>query len=133
MAAKKELPPLSDAQMEIMQCVWGLGQATVTDVWQRLKSDRKIARNTVLTVMDRLAKRGWLTKQPLANTHIFKPTVPKKKVLGNVVQKLVDTTFSGSADRLVMALLEGRGISSEEAARIGELIEESKKQRKRKK
>ena len=44
-----------------------------------------------------------------------------------MVGKLVETAFAGSADSLVMALLQGRGVSKEEAARIRALIDEAEK------
>ncbi len=127
MSPSKKLPPLSDSQMEIMQRFWDRGEATVTDVWQDLAAERDIARNTVLTVIDRLSKRGWLSKRSVGNTHLFAPTVPRRKALGRVVERLVESTFSGSVDRLVTALLDGRGISDDEAARIRKLINAAKK------
>jgi len=113
--------------MEIMQRFWVRGEATVTDVWQDLAAERDIARNTVLTVIDRLSKRGWLSRRSVGNTHLFAPTVPQRKALGRVVERLVESTFSGSVDRLVTALLDGRGISDDEAARIRKLINAAKK------
>src|SRR2546423_525410 len=50
------LPALSEAQLEIMQLVWERGEVTVTDVWSVLAQRRGVARNTVLTLMDRLGR-----------------------------------------------------------------------------
>ena len=133
MNQKPDLPPLSDAQLEVMHCVWERGEATVTDVWQELAARREIARNTVLTVIDRLAKRGWLQKRSVGNTHLYQATVSKAQALGGVVERMVETAFSGSADRMVMALLDGRGVSKEEAAKIRQLIDESRGRKRRKK
>ena len=105
----------------------------MTDVWQDLTARREIARNTVLTVIDRLAKRGWLQKKPVGNTHLYQATVPRGQALGGVVERMVETAFSGSADRMVMALLDGRGVSKEEAAKIRQLIDESRGRKRRKK
>jgi len=119
---KPELPPLSDAQLEIMQIVWARKQSSVTQVWQDLCSQREVARNTVLTVMDRLVKRGWLTKTADGNAFLYSATVDQKKTMGQVVRKMVETAFSGAADEMIVALLDGRGVSDEEAARINKLI-----------
>ena len=54
------LPPLSDAQLEIMNVVWQLGEVSAGDVWNVLSERRSIARNTVQTVMTRLNEKGWL-------------------------------------------------------------------------
>lgn len=130
--SKSALPPLTDAQLEIMHCVWDRGGTTVTEVWQLLQNEREVARNTVLTVIDRLAKRGWLKKKSVGNTHLYWATVDRQKALGNAVTRMVDKAFAGSADRMVMALLDGRGISNEEAMKIGKMIDESRKQNRNK-
>ena len=129
--AKSELPSLSDAQLEIMQIVWAQEQATVTQVWQALCAQREVARNTVLTVMDRLVNRGWLSKTADGNAFLYAATVNQKKTMGQVVRKMVDTAFSGAADEMIVALLDGRGVSDEEAARINKLIEAKRQKNKK--
>ncbi len=129
--AKSELPSLSDAQLEIMQIVWAQEQSTVTQVWQALCAQREVARNTVLTVMDRLVKRGWLSKTADGNAFLYAATVNQKKTMGQVVRKMVDTAFSGAADEMIVALLDGRGVSDEEAARINKLIEAKRQKNKK--
>ena len=129
--AKSELPSLSDAQLEIMQIVWAQEQSTVTQVWQALCAQREVARNTVLTVMDRLVKRGWLSKTADGNAFLYAATVDQKKTMGQVVRKMVDTAFSGAADEMIVALLDGRGVSDEEAARINKLIEAKRQKNKK--
>lgn len=127
MVSPEQLPALTDSQFEVLQRIWERGEATATDVWKDLSADRDVARNTILTVMDRLAKRGWLKKRSVANAHLYRVTVSRDRVLGNVVGKLVDTAFNGAADALVMALLDGRGVSAEEAKRIQKMIKAASK------
>ncbi len=125
MPRKMNRPPLSDAQLEILQVVWQHSEITVSDVWQAIATNRPVARNTVLTVMDRLAKRGWLAKRSVGNTDLYQAAVSKKVTLGDMLRRFVDTAFGGSDDSLVMALLEGRGVSKEEAMRIRKRIDEA--------
>lgn len=126
LSSKPELPTLTDAQLEIMQIIWSQEETTVTDVWQELLKEREVARNTVLTVMDRLEKRGWLSKKSIGKTHHYSAAVNQKKTLMQVVRKMVDTAFSGAADEMIVALLDGRGVSDAEAARIRELIKDKR-------
>jgi BlaI family transcriptional regulator, penicillinase repressor len=125
--AKKALPALSDAQFEIMDCVWKGDEVTVTDVWNAVAKRRWVARNTVLTLMDRLEKKGWLLRRAEGQTHFYKAAAPRATTLEGVVERLVDAAFAGSAENLVLALLEGRGVSEEEAERIRQLIDNAKK------
>jgi len=116
-------PALSEAQLEIMNVVWAGGEVTVTDVWAELARRRRVARNTVLTLMDRLEKKGWLTRRADGQTHYYSAAAPRAATLGNVVSRLVDAAFAGSAEDLVLALIEGRGVSADEARRIRRLID----------
>ncbi len=126
-----ELPALSEAQLEIMQVVWARGEATVTDVWATLSGRRAVARNTVLTLMDRLEKKGWLRRRAEGQTHYYSAASPRAATLGGVVRRLVDAAFAGSAEGLVLALLEGRGVSDEEARRIRRLIDDARRRGKK--
>lgn len=118
------LPRLSDAQIEIMNVVWDRGEVTVADVWKALASRRKVARNTVLTMITRLEEKGCLNRDDAGHAFRYKAAVPRDTTLGTVVRRLVDTAFGGSAEGLVMALLQGRGVSKEEAARIRAIIDQ---------
>src|SRR5262245_61937010 len=127
---REELPALSEAQLEIMHVVWDGGEGTVTDVWNVLARRRPVARNTVLTLMDRLEKKGWLTRRADGQTHYYAAAAPRDATLGQVVRRLVDAAFAGSAEGLVLALLEGRGVSAAEARRIRQLIDNAQARRK---
>jgi BlaI family transcriptional regulator, penicillinase repressor len=115
-------PPLSEAQMEIMNVVWDRGEVTVADVWKAVASRRKVSRNTVLTMLTRLEEKGWLSCDEEGHAFRYCATVPRDVTLGTMIGRLVDTAFGGSAEGLVMALLHGRGVSREEARRIRTMI-----------
>ena len=54
-----------------MHLVWGGTEVTVTDVWNVLSQRRQVSRNTVLTLMDRLEKKGWLKRRAEGQTHRY--------------------------------------------------------------
>ena len=117
-----DLPALSEAQMEIMNEVWDRGEATVAEVWKALSPRRRVARNTVLTMMMRLQERGWLLCESGEHAYRYRAAAPRAAVQGMMVRRLLDSAFKGSAEGLVMALLDGRGLSSDESKRIRDMI-----------
>jgi len=125
MPGPKPLPPLSEAQMDIMSVVWDRGEVTVADVWKAVTARRKVARSTVLTMITRLVEKGWLCCDEEGHAFRYRAAVPREATLGTVVRRLVDTAFGGSAEGLVMALLHGRGVSKEEARRIKKMIDDA--------
>src|SRR5271170_1958221 len=127
MNAPQGLPPLSEAQLEIMNIVWDRGDVTVADVWKSLSAQRKVARNTVLTMLTRLEEKGWLERDSLEHAHRYRALVPRDATLLTMISRLVQTAFGGSAEGLLVALLHGRGVSKEEGARIRAMIDEAEK------
>ena len=129
--AKDEASPLTAAQREIMEIVWSSPETTVTEVWETLSRRRDLARNTVQTMMARLEDRGWLKHRAEGKTYYYSAKRPRSESLGNRVAQMVDRLFAGSPEELVTALLEHRGLTTEEAQRIQKMIEEAEAKKKR--
>src|SRR5579862_8284120 len=123
MQQDEPLPPLSEAQTEIMNVVWEQGEVTLAQVCAALAPRRELARNTVQTQLTRLVEKGWLQHRSEGKAFYYRATVPREAARSRVVQRLVDAIFGGSAEGLMMTLLDGRKLSKEEADRIRALIE----------
>jgi predicted transcriptional regulator len=125
--------PLTDSQREIMEVIWQRGEATVSDVREALSAHREVARNTVQTMIVRLEERGWLTHREEGRTFIYRASVPRAASLGARVAQMVDRLFAGSPEEMVTALIEYRGLSPDEAARIRAMIDAAEFRSKRRK
>ncbi|PZR98760.1 MAG: CopY family transcriptional regulator [Candidatus Chloroheliales bacterium] len=94
----KVLGPL---EAEIMQVVWQMGQATVSDVHRVLQSRRDIAYTTVMTTMSRLQAKNILKRTRVGLSYVYSPAMPKdefanaivKSVLDSLSQEFGDSTF----------------------------------------
>ncbi len=118
----RETVPMSEAQREIMEIFWQRGEAGVGEVWRTLSVRRSLARNTVLTLITRLEAKGWLVPRREGNAFRYTPAFPKEKAQAEEVRRLVDTVFNGSAESLVMTLLERGELTPKEEKRIREMI-----------
>ena len=125
MARRSELPPPTEAQLEILEILWDRGQATVGEVWKVLQARRAVARNTVQTTMSRLEERGWLKARRDGATTRYEAAAGRDGVRASLVRRMADVVFNGSTADLVMSLLERRRLSPEEARRIRDLIEKA--------
>ena len=121
--------PLTAAQLEVMNVVWKHGYVTVTDVWEQLRSRRRIARATVQTFINRLEEKGWLQHRTVGQAFLYSAVREKDAAQGEMVTNFVESVFGGAADGLVWALLNGRGVTQEEAKRIQRMIDEAEKKR----
>ena len=124
-------PPhsLSPPQMEVMKLVWERGEISVGEVWREIAAKRGVSRNTIQTTMTRLEERGWLEHRKVGQTFFFRAVHPRSDTLGTMVARFVETAFSGSAEGLIHALLEGRGLSGKEAEKIRRMIESAQARR----
>ncbi|HTU24005.1 MAG TPA: BlaI/MecI/CopY family transcriptional regulator, partial [Pirellulales bacterium] len=107
MPQSNDLPPLSDAQLEIMHVIWEHAACSVATVWKALHDRRGVSRNTVHTLIVRLEEKGWLVHDETPGGFSYRATVSREVAQRGTVERMVDTLFAGSASGLVLALLEG--------------------------
>jgi BlaI family transcriptional regulator, penicillinase repressor len=119
---KPKQKSLTDVQTEIMAAVWAKGEATVSDVLDALPKTRRLARTTVQTLLGRLEAKGWLTHREEGNSFVYRATASHRQSKRGIIARVLDTVFNGSVEGLMMALLEQRGVSIEEAERIKAMI-----------
>lgn len=127
MAMKQSNPPdLSPAQREIMEVVWERGEVTATEVRRVLSRSRKVARNTVRTLLERMEGKGWLRHRAEGRTFLYVAAKPRHHTIGHKICEIVETVCGGSPETLVTALLDYRGLRPEELKRIRHLLDQAK-------
>lgn len=123
--ARRSPNDLSAAQMQIMSIVWARGEIGVAELWADLSAHRPVARNTVQTMVSRLQAKGWLKHRQQGNAYYYTAAHPKKRVVGRIVSRLIDSAFCGSASGLVLTLLEESKLTPEEVDRIRAMIDQA--------
>ncbi len=115
---RKTSSTLTEQELEIMKIVWELGPVTVRQVYEKLHEQREIAYTTVLTMMQVLERKGRLEKSLDEKAHVYKPVEAKQKVIGGMVQEFLNRVFNGSAEPLLMQLLDDDKLTAEEIDRL---------------
>lgn len=114
---------LTAVQFEIMQVVWEAPHgATVAEIWEAITKGRDVARTTILNLVDRLAKRGWLKRQKNEGVYRYVASVDRSTTTATVAEKFVDEFFGGSATELVMSLLGSKRLSKAELEELQQLL-----------
>src|ERR1041385_6275097 len=127
MKLKKTVP--TDQELEILKVVWQRGQATVREVYRDLSAQRKIAYTTVLTMMGILEQKGHLKKTAGERAYIYSPTKPQQQLVGSMVKEFVHRVFNGSAQPLLVHLMEDPDIPADELAEIEKLLKDRRKKK----
>ena len=115
--------PVSDAELEVLKVLWAAGPVTVRDVAAALRRRRRrLAYNTVLTLLTRLRDKGYVAADRRDTAHLFRAVVTRDALLGSSLAALADRVCDGTASPLVHALVRGRRFTAEEIAELRQLL-----------
>jgi BlaI family transcriptional regulator, penicillinase repressor len=112
---------LTAQELEIMKIVWEREQTTVRDVYEALLERRKVAYTTVMTMMKILEQKGFLKKSQEARAYVYRPAQPQRQVVGAMVREFVNRVFNGSAEPLLVHLVEEHHLSPKDLEEIARL------------
>jgi predicted transcriptional regulator len=97
-------PPL---ELECLKALWTMGEGNVKDVRRALAANRNLAYTTVMTVLDRLARKGGVARRKVGRSFVYAPVLRRENLRRLAIQDLVDRFFDGSEDALVDYLRNG--------------------------
>ncbi len=126
---------LTPVQYEILQAVWQSGEegATVAEIWREISKERPVGRTTILNLVDRLAKRDWLTRRRAQGVYRYRATLDREETTRALASEFVDDFFGGKASDLVLSLLGNKKIKKDEVERLRKLIDKASPSSKRRK
>jgi predicted transcriptional regulator len=124
MAAPKSKDRLTPLELELMNVLWDIGPAPVAAVRERLAATRELAYTSVQTMLNILVRKGKLKRVLVDRAYHYRPAVTRRKAVGHAVRELVQRAFGGSAEALVMTLVESKQLSSEALERLRKIVEE---------
>jgi predicted transcriptional regulator len=100
---------LAPLELECMSALWPMGEGTVRDIHRELCVARKRAYTTVLTIMDRLAQKGIVTRHKVGRAYLYRANLSADEARLKAVEKIVAGFFAGSADALAAHLASQGG------------------------
>jgi len=120
-------PTLTEQELEIMKVVWQLETATVRQVYETMLEHRRIAYTTVMTMMNILEQKGYLKKRQDDRAYVYRPSQPKNQVIRSMVREFVNRVFNGSAEPLLVHLVEDQHLSANDIEEIRKTIRKDAK------
>ncbi|NII85199.1 BlaI/MecI/CopY family transcriptional regulator [Pedobacter riviphilus] len=115
----------TEGEMEILQVLWQKGNATVREVHEALNK-KDSGYTTTLKLMQILHEKGMVERDTNQKTHIYKALVSRDKTEKQLVNKMIDNVFNGSAARLVMQALGNHSASADEIDEIKKYLDSLK-------
>ncbi len=115
----REIPP--PLELQCLKALWELGEANVRDVRRVLTGNRKLAYTTVMTVLDRLERRGGVRRRKIGRSFLYTPTLSRESLRRLALKEFVDSFFDGSTDSLKVYLEDASPANGEFADVLAEV------------
>lgn len=126
---KQSLDSLGRLQRAAMEVVWRRGEASVHDVLKELGPHKKLAYTTVLTVLQKLEKAGWLAHRNEGKSYIYAPTASRDEAGAGSVRGFLKRVFEGDAVAMFQHLIRESNLSDEELSELRAMIDARRKGR----
>lgn len=109
--------------MEVLQHVWEHGQVTVAEIHEQVAQKRKVAYTTIMTIMRKLADKGFLQYEKQGSAYVYQAARPPGEVKHSLLTGILRKVFRGSPVDLVESLVKYETLSEAERAEIRHLLE----------
>ena len=124
--ADTQTPKPTDGELEILQVLWQNGPATVRFVNDELNKIKEVGYTTTLKMMQLMTEKNMVRRDESSRSHVYEPLLKEETTQKQLLHKFLDTTFRGSASKLVMQALGNHQTTPEELDQIRALLNKLK-------
>lgn len=125
-------PSLGDQELELLRYVVEQGPVTVGEAVEGFGGRHGWARSTVVTVMERLRKKGYLARRKQEGVYRYASPVAREEFLGGLVRDFVQKTLAGSLTPFLAYLAESPEVTEAELRELQQTVEKMRLQREEK-
>ena len=119
---------LTQRELDIMSVLWELGEATATEVRDRV--DPNLAYTSISSMIRTLEIKGYVSnRRGEGKTHVYFPAIDAEAAGESALGRVLDKIYGGSPIKLLAHLMERRRLSDKELARMRDLLKRPKKRR----
>ena len=119
---------LTQRELDIMSVLWELGEATATEVRDRI--DPALAYTSISSMIRTLEMKGYVShRRGEGKTHVYFPVIDAQAAGETALGRVLDKIYGGSPLKLLAHLVEQRKLSDADLARMRALLESSKKKK----
>ena len=124
--------PLGDQELEVLQFISEHAPITAREIAEGYGQERGLAKTTVLTVVERLRKKGYLMRRRRDGIFHYALRVPQNEVLQDLVRQFVQKTLAGSVSPVVAYVAHGHPLTDTDLEALQQLVDMLKAEHARK-
>ena len=119
---------LTQRELDIMSVLWELGEATATEVRDRI--DPSLAYTSISSMIRTLEIKGYVAhRRGEGKTHVYYPKIEAEAAGETALGRVLEKIYGGSPIKLLAHLVEQRKLSEAELTRMRDLLKRSKKEK----
>jgi predicted transcriptional regulator len=123
-ASQPRLKNLGEVEQSVMDYIWSHGPSTAESCREALVSSRPMKDSTIRTVLRRLEEKGYLTHEVDGRTFIYKAADRRQNVAVRAVKYIIDRFCGGSAEELVLGMVDNEVLDQKQLERLTRKIAE---------
>jgi predicted transcriptional regulator len=112
---------IGEQELALLRHIADVGGATVGEVAEGFGRERQLARSTVLTMMERLRKKGRLVRRMTGGVYRYRAHATSKELLQGAVERFVERHLGGSVSPFLAYLSESHELSEDEIRELDEV------------
>jgi predicted transcriptional regulator len=97
---------LAPLELDCLNVLWPAGEASVREIYEALLPRRPRAYTTIMTIMDRLAQKGIVTRRKQGRAWVYRPLLSVEQAREGALEQIVEHFFGGSREALLQHLRE---------------------------
>jgi BlaI family penicillinase repressor len=101
---RRALLDLAPLELDCMNTLWPMGQGTVREIRDRLAERRPRAYTTIMTIMDRLARKGVVERRKVGRAYMYRPNLSAEEARKQALGQVIENFFGGSKEALLAQL-----------------------------
>ena len=116
---------VSETELQILDVLWEQGSCTIGDITGQLYAEATTAQyGTVKSLLGRLEKKGYVSRDRSSFAHVFQAAVAKDAFIGQQLQQMADQVCGGSLRPLLFKLVEGAKLTKRDRTLLRKLIDQ---------
>jgi len=119
-----ETPIPTGRELEILEILWGHGEATVREVYEVMREENPIVQNTVQAFLRTMTEKKLVVYRKEGRSFVYRALVQQKKTKKRLLKHMLDRVFEGSLESLVTSALQLKKPRREEIRELRRMLQE---------
>jgi len=101
---RRSLLDLAPLELDCLNTLWPMGEGTVREIRDALAARRPRAYTTIMTIMDRLARKGVVERRKAGRAYVYRANLSAEQARSQAIGQVIENFFAGSKDALLSHL-----------------------------